>query len=285
MYKMGLFFAILVSFSVIQGEKPYEPVREDPLYQNYIWHSYQELDGKGFQTMTESVDGSMWFGLLKGVMHYDKINWMLFAEGDELPAGPFTTIFEDVERDLSIYAGSTTGLYVYQSSHWQLSPFFQGRPVTPVNRIKKSISSGFLISTTWGIFHVDKGKIVKIVTCGSMTAGLKSCFPEAQLIIIPDNATMRESWRTGFGVYTLGKVITDIAPGSPADEAGVSVGDMIESIEVLNGEESSVTISLRYNGTSVTGKEIKRIGGKNQPPNGLDVEYSARGTCHVTGIY
>ena len=41
--------------------------------------SFPELKGKGLSCMTESNDGSIWFGVTNGVIQYDGLNWTHYS--------------------------------------------------------------------------------------------------------------------------------------------------------------------------------------------------------------
>jgi hypothetical protein len=238
MYKTILTAACLFILSMSYGVQPYNPMLEDPLYQRWIWHSYQEMDGKGYRAMSEDKDGSLWFGLMGGVMRYNGIDWTLFKSGDGLYGFTFPTIMADVKGDRSIYTGSDAGLYCYCNEQWQTYPPFEKCPVMPVTRINKSVNRGIYVCTIWGLFQLEQDKVIRIITTKTLAAGIDTYFPGVPVITIPKDKTLREPWQTGFGLYTFGRVITALAMDGPAVEGGLKVGDTIESIEVLHGEAS-----------------------------------------------
>jgi len=66
--------------------------------------------------MIETSEGEMWFGVDKGVIHYDGLDWTLYTPSDGLRGTPVNIM--KVFDDGSIYAGSESGLSRFDGEKW-----------------------------------------------------------------------------------------------------------------------------------------------------------------------
>jgi len=110
------FFHLGLVCSNVYSQHPYNPVLVDPLTESWRWKSYPELVGKGVRSIVETKDGSIWFGLDKGIIRYDGINWHTFNNKDGLADNPINLLC--VERGNIVYAGSDSGLYQFVANGW-----------------------------------------------------------------------------------------------------------------------------------------------------------------------
>jgi predicted metalloprotease with PDZ domain len=69
------------------------------------------------------------------------------------------------------------------------------------------------------------------------------------------NKTIRKLPRLGFGVERGSRVVTSVATGSPAAEAGLLIGDVITAID--GQEPNSQSVVAKMNSTELIGKTIK----------------------------
>ncbi|MCJ7812962.1 hypothetical protein MUP95_06575, partial [bacterium] len=118
---MVCFMVILIVLFValpLLASRPYQPKIADPILEPWRWRSYPELDGLGVQRLTETADGSIWFGLLKGAMHYDGLHWTLYDDQNSL-LGSTVNIVTQV-NDGSIYFGTgASGLVRFSDGEWE----------------------------------------------------------------------------------------------------------------------------------------------------------------------
>ena len=66
--------------------------------------------------MAEDRDGNMWFGLEKGVVRYDGVNWTPSDSEAWLGARVWALY---VARDGTLYAGSEYGLSLFRDDNWE----------------------------------------------------------------------------------------------------------------------------------------------------------------------
>ena len=123
-------FLVLFIFNPIKlnAAEEYKPEVDDPLLESWRWQNFPKMNGKGFQCMFEAEDGSLWFGVTKGVVRYDGLYWTFFSAEDGLPADNVLTICQGL--DGKIYAGTESGLYVYWDGKWKrLFPHLMNRRI------------------------------------------------------------------------------------------------------------------------------------------------------------
>jgi ligand-binding sensor domain-containing protein/signal transduction histidine kinase len=112
---------IVLGISLAFASKPYMPVIEDPLLEQWRWRNFPELNGKGVHCLTEDRHHAMWFGVDKGVIYYDGYHWQTYNRKNGFIDGRITTLY--AARDGSVYAGSDSGLFVFNIDRWQ--PLFE----------------------------------------------------------------------------------------------------------------------------------------------------------------
>jgi len=115
--------AVIIFFlfytDIVFAVKQYTPKFTDPLTEPWQWTSFPELSGKGIYCMTESSDGSLWFGGDEGVIHYNGTDWKLHSTDKEkkLFDSPVISIF--AASDGSIYTGKRNGVSRFRDGEWQ----------------------------------------------------------------------------------------------------------------------------------------------------------------------
>ncbi len=97
-------FILFLLASSLFASRPYQPKVADPILEPWRWRSYPELDGLGVQCLMEAMDGSIWFGLQKGAIHYDGLCWTLYDDQNGLTNDVIYTIVQ--AKDSSIYFGT-----------------------------------------------------------------------------------------------------------------------------------------------------------------------------------
>jgi len=115
---IGLVLVLLVCTLPITGwaKKAYIPEHPDPFLESWRWRSFNTLDGLGLRCMTETKDGTMWFGVEKGVYSYDGTTWEMYNRKDGIIDTPVNTLLS--ASDGSIYASSNRGISQYKNGTW-----------------------------------------------------------------------------------------------------------------------------------------------------------------------
>ena len=58
----------------------YTPKLGNAIIEPWRWQTFPKLEGSGVRCMTEGIDGSLWFGVDKGVLCYDGFNWKAYTQ-------------------------------------------------------------------------------------------------------------------------------------------------------------------------------------------------------------
>ncbi len=99
------------------GASPYQPKYKDPLSEPWRWIHYKILDGMGARCMTETADGTFWFGTEKGIVRFDGKEWILSSD----------TLFTNL-KVLAMFTSSSGEIWVadskrllkYSKSNWEI---------------------------------------------------------------------------------------------------------------------------------------------------------------------
>jgi hypothetical protein len=107
-----LFF--IYRFSIAQHS--YTPELVDPLSEPWRWKEFPELVGKGVRNIVETNDGTIWFGIDKGIIKYDGRTWQTFNQDNGFVTIPVNQLC--VEQGKTIYAGTDSGIFRYANKQW-----------------------------------------------------------------------------------------------------------------------------------------------------------------------
>ncbi|NIA28679.1 MAG: response regulator [Actinobacteria bacterium] len=102
---------------IVLSVQPYTPQLSDPLLDPWRWTYVAELEDKGVWNITESPDGTMWFGLDNGVAKYDGLKWHYLTNLDSTKNLAIIAIC--AAKDGSVYAGSTEDIYRFRNGRWK----------------------------------------------------------------------------------------------------------------------------------------------------------------------
>ncbi|MCP5061872.1 MAG: response regulator [Ignavibacteriae bacterium] len=91
-----------------QSPKVYIPEYSNPFNESWRWQSYPELIGRGCRSMVEDKDGTYWFGVNGGVLHYDGLLWDYYPISEDSSDIPVVTLCFDDEG--SLYAATNEGV-------------------------------------------------------------------------------------------------------------------------------------------------------------------------------
>ena len=100
------------------SQRPYQPIKVDPLSELWRWKQFPELAGKGYRCVTESDDGTMWFGVDKGVVNYNGDTSVYFNKDNGFKDLSVNSIHYS-QIDNKIYAGTDSGIFMYANSEWK----------------------------------------------------------------------------------------------------------------------------------------------------------------------
>ena len=85
--RISLFYFILF-ICIVSFSQNFTPESTNPLYEEWRWSSFHELNDKGIRCLIEGENNSMWFGTSKGVVLYDGIEWIYYNKESEILQKP-----------------------------------------------------------------------------------------------------------------------------------------------------------------------------------------------------
>ncbi|WP_297088086.1 hybrid sensor histidine kinase/response regulator transcription factor [uncultured Draconibacterium sp.] len=111
-----LLFCILMGACAF-GQKVYNPEYGNPMNEPWRWTQYNQLTGKGVRCISEATTGEIVFGVDRGVIFYDGINW----EEQNGENGFTDDAVTDLVRsdDHRLYAATSKGLFEYYDNNWE----------------------------------------------------------------------------------------------------------------------------------------------------------------------
>ncbi len=215
----------------IDAASIYHPKHRDPIQESWLWTSIPELNGKGVRCLSETKDGSMIFGTAHGVSIYDGLQWTHYTEQDGIDG---TVVSLCVAKDSSIYAATESSIFRFQKGMWSRVFPKQGRIIVrEMEQITQTFDGSIWAGTLYGALRIQNGEQT-LYTTQRIASALKVLAHDLKFVIVPDSNVWETQWTDGVGIFCLSKnprIILAVAPGSPADSAGLSVGDMIISEE------------------------------------------------------
>ncbi|MDA0747428.1 MAG: hypothetical protein O2954_12985, partial [bacterium] len=252
-----LAFLLVLSAAECRAEKPYVPVQPDPFLESWRWRSFPELSGLGLSCLAEDKEGNMWFGVTDGVRRYDGVNWTAFTQEDGILGAPVAAILG--ARDGSVYAGTPDGISRFDGRKWQRVFPPEGGPMCGVMNMIEGIDASLWAATAWGALHLGADGQT-LYTSADIAVSAQKPMPGLRVVSVPEAVTQVYShvaWQS-IGALVLyvfhpsradnrRRVVGAVAPGGPADAAGLQPGD---SIEQAKADSTSVSLEVSRHGAS-----------------------------------
>ncbi len=236
--------ALTLTVAECRAAHPYQPVYPDPVLEPWRWRSFPELKGLGLQCIAEGKDGKMWFGLDEGVRCYDGVNWSTYTSEEGLYGALVTVLC--AMRDGGVYAGTEMGISRFSEGTWSRAFPPGGDLRWGIYDLMEASDGSLWAGTVWGALRLNR-KQAMLYTTEEVAAALRMHAPWLQLSIVPEEAVPTRSWVEGIGAEVLPrwyfssqkgpKTVYVLAPGGPAEAAGLRVGDRITAV----GGQSTVT--------------------------------------------
>ena len=239
----GFFLSIATLYAVFcQAQQAYPPETADPLLEQWRWSGIPELYGQGLKNVAEAPDGSIWFYLNDKIARYDGLHWQAFPFSEIAPGAlpGFRGGAIGVSPQNEVYIGTDKAIYRYGKGKWE-KVFPANGFYCPVYDLVVSGNGALWAGTPFGLLRWDKGQATLFCPRESIPA-LERSMPGVSYRALPDSVPDRHRYEgPGCGIYARdGDVVVGIAPGSPAEQAGLRVGDKFSII-------SGVTNALSLN--------------------------------------
>ncbi|MDP6776853.1 MAG: PDZ domain-containing protein, partial [Candidatus Latescibacteria bacterium] len=214
--------------------------------------------------MAEDKQGRMWFGVADGVRVYDGLSWTPYTEADGASGREVRALC--VAGDGSVYTGGTDGIYRFREEQWTRVFPPQGNAPWMIWDLEQLSDGSLWAATPWGALRLQ-GKTRTLYSTADVAESLKSLAPYVTVVTVPDGIAPTREWPDGLGMSVVkmagprnpGAVIVKVAPGGPADSAGLRVGDRITGLDaqtqlylfgIASREGTSVDLSVTREGVA-----------------------------------
>lgn len=178
----NLFLLMGILTLPLLGQVSYEPKHTSPLSEPWRWRPIEILSAKGVRSMTDDVQGNMWFGLNKGVIRYDGYNWKLYDNQPCLKS-PIGILRNTTKGDL--YAASESGLLQFKNEVWsKVFPSIDSVNIA-VTAITEAANGSLLVGVQNGLVQIHDGNTT-IFTVLSRVNSFRQSNPDARIITLPD---------------------------------------------------------------------------------------------------
>lgn len=200
MIKALRLLCVLLTFSAadLWAASSYRPNIVDPLFDSWRWQSFSELRGKAFHAMARAKDGSMWFGVADGVVHYDGLQWKHYTAEDGVHLTPVNVLVAGL--DGSVYAakksgGNQTNVSRFHNGQW--SDLLPGSRDMQQQGQAANLQSVYVLAdgtvwagTNFGAIYIKDGEFTAYTTKPG-TNRIKRLVPDAKVIVVPRKVRLR----------------------------------------------------------------------------------------------
>ena len=186
--KVFLLLLILILPGHLFAVRNYQPRSINPLHEHWRWKQYPEMNTRGIRCMAESPSNEMWFGVDKGVMRYDGLDWTLYTPKDGLRGNPVISLI--IARDGSIYAGSESGLSRFDGDNWQSLFPADSSGNFSVRSICELPDGTILCGLDIGLLHLNNG-VSTLYTGADQKHALQADLPGTNIIAVDPSYQIR----------------------------------------------------------------------------------------------
>ncbi len=178
---LHIFFIITKIFiitNLLFASHRYTPQIGNPLLEPWRYTVYSELKNKGVECMAEGKNGSIWFGLQKGIIHYDGINYRHYTQADGILGNRVRGICLD--KDSTVYIVTESGVSRFLEDKWQQIFSF---PTNVRGYTVVSVSdSSILVGTREGVLRIKDNRI-QFFTVAAIAEELKVYPPSIEVCV------------------------------------------------------------------------------------------------------
>ncbi len=159
MISIAVAFIVLLFTHSLLASRPYQPKIVDPILEPWRWRSYPELEGLTVQNMAETADGSIWFGLQYGAMHYDGLHWNRYDDQNS-PLASAVNLITQMDDGSITFITATSGLVRFSDEGWETIdiPYFNESDSSANHIIQSSDQSLWIGIGSTGILCIQNGQ-------------------------------------------------------------------------------------------------------------------------------
>jgi signal transduction histidine kinase/ligand-binding sensor domain-containing protein len=256
--------------------EPYTSVHPDPMLESWRWRSFPELKGHGLTCLAQDAGGNMWFGTEDGVWKYDGTTWSEFSKGNGLDGKP-VTVLATTETG-KVYAATELGIYEYLVGRWARVFPPAGNLPWFVSDLNVEPNGDIWAGTVWGAVLL-RGDTSVLHTTQEIQRNFERIAPYLEYVVVPQGIIRpRMVTYQGMGIQRIGRTISWVMAGSPADSTGLRLGDRIVKTQQLQEEAHVSRLTIEREGETGT----RTITVHNRPGQGQLHEFEVMDICRAS---
>ena len=114
-------YLIYLLACIFSGNAPaapieYRPQTIEPAKQDWFWTEIEALTDKGFRSIANGPNGSIFFGTERGIYHYDGYSFKHYGVADGLDASAVVSMYQ--AKSGRVYAATRVALYTLEDNRW-----------------------------------------------------------------------------------------------------------------------------------------------------------------------
>ena len=115
-YVLSLVLAVLIPSNATAARIPYTPKITDPAEEARFWSEIEELKDKGFRSMANGPEGTVFFGTEQGAYRYDGYHFKHYGTDSGLDGNPVISLY--MSKSGKLYAITAVALYILEHDRW-----------------------------------------------------------------------------------------------------------------------------------------------------------------------
>jgi ligand-binding sensor domain-containing protein len=166
----------ITNHTVHAGEY-YTKIESNPIFEQFRWTSFDELEGNGVRCAVEGSDHSIWFGTANGLYHYDGNTWQHYFDEHEFLKSPIYALI--YTKDNAIYVASIKGVCHMKNGAWYTDLKFPATNVIETDweimNFNITNNGDIWLGLAFGLLRIQ-GENITLYTTKAQIEGIETSF-------------------------------------------------------------------------------------------------------------